>query len=157
MLASLRHGVGRVARRARGMSSYTERMDKTGRPVSPAITIYNFPPIAWSSVTVRGTGVLLTFGTWGIAGLSLVAGPDAPAEFAQTLASSAIAPLAKFSVAFPLTYHFLGACRHAFWDLTAKGFSNPTMRASSYALFGVSGLLSVALAAYTQPPSEKAK
>jgi len=104
---------------------------------------------------VRITGVLLTVGVGGVAGLTLVSSPDAAADLAQTLAGSAIAPVAKFAVAFPLTYHFLGGARHAVWDLTAKGFTNHQMRLSSYALFGASGLASLALAAYKSPPSCK--
>ena len=36
--------------------SYSDRMKKTGRPVSPHITVYAFPTVAISSVTVRITG-----------------------------------------------------------------------------------------------------
>jgi len=46
----------------RGMASYTEQMEKTGRPLSPHVTIYAFPTIALSSITVRATGILLTVG-----------------------------------------------------------------------------------------------
>ena len=44
------------------LRTYTERMDKTGRPVSPHITIYAWPTIALTSVMVRATGVMLTIG-----------------------------------------------------------------------------------------------
>ncbi len=37
--------------------SYTEKQDKTGRPVSPHVTIYKFPVTALSSITNRVTGV----------------------------------------------------------------------------------------------------
>ena len=47
----------------RNMCTYSERMDKTGRPISPHIFIYKFPTIAISSVMVRATGMMLTFGT----------------------------------------------------------------------------------------------
>ena len=42
--------------------SYTERMDKTGRPVSPHVEIYKFPPTAISSITHRATGCVLAGG-----------------------------------------------------------------------------------------------
>ena len=48
--------------------SYTERMKKTGRPVSPHLTVYAFPTVAISSITVRITGVLLSTGLGGVAG-----------------------------------------------------------------------------------------
>ena len=145
-----RRVAGRVAAlRARGMSnlSYTERMDKTGRPVSPAVTIYRFPSIALSSIT----GGMLTVGVGGVAAMSLFGSPDAAYSMAQCIGSSSIAPLAKFAVAFPLTYHFMGGIRHAVWDLTAKGFTNQHMLMSSYAIFGASTILSLALATYSLP------
>ena len=42
--------------------SYSDRMKKKypGRPVSPHITVYAFPTVAISSVTVRITGCLLS-------------------------------------------------------------------------------------------------
>jgi succinate dehydrogenase cytochrome b556 subunit len=131
-------------------------MDKTGRPISPHVMIYAFPTIAWSSVMVRVTGILMTFGTTGIACMAL-GNSDAPAEFAQNLASSSAAPLAKFAVGFPLTYHYLGAARHAFWDATAKGFTNAQMLQSSYALIGASTAISLALCATSLQPSDKKK
>ena len=57
-------------------------MDKTGRPISPHIFIYRFPTIAWSSVVVRATGIVLTIGTSGIALLSL-GDSSKPAELAS--------------------------------------------------------------------------
>lgn len=83
--------------------------------------------------------------------------PDskAPSDLAQSFASSSSAPLAKFAVGFPLTYHFLGACRHTMWDLTAKGFTNAQMLQSSYALIGVSTAISLGLTMYSAPPKKK--
>lgn len=43
--------------------SYSERMDKTGRPISPHVFIYRFPTIALSSIAVRISGIFLTIGT----------------------------------------------------------------------------------------------
>ena len=42
--------------------SYTEKQDKTGRPLSPHVTIYKFPVAAVSSITNRFTGVALWIG-----------------------------------------------------------------------------------------------
>jgi hypothetical protein len=51
---------------ARSMSSkvepYTERQNRTGRPVSPHVTIYKWPVAAVSSVLNRATGMTLTVG-----------------------------------------------------------------------------------------------
>ena len=54
--------------------SYNDRMKKTGRPVSPHVTVYAFPTVAISSVTVRITGCLLSIGLGGVAGTALVGG-----------------------------------------------------------------------------------
>lgn len=113
---------------------YTEKMDLTGRPVSPHVTIYAFPTIAITSIAVRITGVCLTIGTTGVATMALLGGNDAPSNFASSIASSSAAPLAKFAVGFSCVYHYLGACRHTFWDKTIKGFTNAQMLQSSYAL-----------------------
>jgi succinate dehydrogenase (ubiquinone) cytochrome b560 subunit len=42
--------------------TYSEKQAKKGRPVSPHVTIYKFPPVAISSITNRVTGVILTGG-----------------------------------------------------------------------------------------------
>ena len=47
-------------------------MAAKGRPVSPHVTIYAFPVVAISSITVRVTGVMLTIGTTGVAALAMV-------------------------------------------------------------------------------------
>ena len=133
----------------RFLSSYSQRMAATGRPISPHVTIYAFPTIAISSITVRITGVALTIGTSAIAATTLLKGDTFTQGCTEAIANSNAAPVAKFAVAFPLTYHYLGGIRHAVWDLTAKGFTNQQMLLSSYALFGASGLISLALAAST--------
>ena len=83
-----------------------------------------------------------------------------PAEveaFASSLASPSLAFPAKLAVGFPLTYHFLGACRHIAWDKTGKGFTNAQMLHSSYALAGASAVLSLGLAMTTLPPKKSDK
>ena len=72
-----RLGLGRLARRPMSsVPTYTERMDKTGRPLSPHLMIYRLPLIAWSSVTVRITGVIGSAMAIGIAGATIVGGGD---------------------------------------------------------------------------------
>ena len=51
-----------VRRAASNGESYTERQEKLGRPVSPHVTIYAFPPAALTSITNRVTGVGLSAG-----------------------------------------------------------------------------------------------
>ena len=126
--------------------SYSDRMKKKypGRPVSPHITVYAFPTVAISSVTVRITGCLLSIGLGGVAATALVGGVDAPATLTSMIAASTYgAPLAKFSVGFPLIYHTLGGVRHTVWDNYPEYLSNAAVEQSSWALFGASGVLSL--------------
>lgn len=60
----------------RHASSFTERNEEKGRPLSPHVTIYKFPPVAMSSIAVRATGVALTGGA--TAPRRACAGPPAP-------------------------------------------------------------------------------
>lgn len=124
-----------------GKEPYTERMAKTGRPVAPHVEIYAFPPAALSSITNRATGIALYAGLFGMAGASLV-GVDVPAMM-SCIGSSAVGPLAKIAVAFPLSYHFLGGLRHLYWDRTPSALLIKETAQSSYAIFGAAGLFSL--------------
>ena len=119
-------------------------MKKTGRPVSPHVTIYAFPIAALSSITVRVTGCMLSVGLAGLATASL-GGADTAALMAA-IGSSGIGPLAKFSVAFPLTYHFGGALRHYVWDNNPDMLQNDQVRMHSIMLFGGAGVSSLVFA-----------
>ena len=88
--------------------------------------------------------------------MAVLGGSDAPSNFASGLASSSLAVPAKFAVGFPLTYHFLGAVRHAVWDKTAQGFTNAQMLQSSYALIGASTAIALGLSMYSLPPNKDA-
>ena len=73
-------------------------------------------------------------------------------DTAQSI-SEATSPLAvKFAVAFTLTYQWFGSVRHAYWDLTAKGFQNKAMLNGSYVMWVVTIVPSLALALYSLPP-----
>ncbi|CAM9213652.1 unnamed protein product [Hapterophycus canaliculatus] len=124
---------------------YTARQAKTGRPVSPHVTIYAFPPAALSSIANRVTGVALVVGLYGISGASLV-GCDAPALM-SALGSSGAGPAVKLAVSFPLVYHYLGAVRHTVWDYVPETLQTAGVAKTSYALLGMSGALSIGLAA----------
>ena len=151
--------LGRLARRPMSTTStpakpsYTERMDKTGRPVSPHLTIYRLPLIAWSSVTVRITGVIGSAMVFGIAGATILGGGDFVSDIVQmgVAANPMVVPVAKFAIAWPLTYHWLGNMRHMFWDLTAKGFNNITMLHTSYGIVAATTAISAGFALYSLP------
>ena len=62
-------------------------MKKTGRPVSPHVTIYSFPVGAISSITNRVTGCALSLGAAGLGAVEIVAGPGTSLELMQTIGS----------------------------------------------------------------------
>ena len=116
--------------------TYTEAQGKKGRPLSPHVTIYSFPASAISSITNRVTGVGLAVGCYGIGAMSFFGGD--PAALMQSLGQSGAAPLFKFTVAFPLVYHYVCAIRHVAWDHYVVGFNNDAMKQSSFLVGGVS-------------------
>jgi succinate dehydrogenase (ubiquinone) cytochrome b560 subunit len=126
---------------------YSERMAAKGRPVSPNVEIYAFPIAAVSSITNRVTGVVLTVGATGIAAMSIV-GVDV-ASLMMTLGNSAIGPVFKFSVAFPLLYHYLGGVRHVYWDKKPETINNESVEKLSQALFGAAAVGAVGAALYS--------
>jgi succinate dehydrogenase/fumarate reductase cytochrome b subunit len=62
-------------------------MKKTGRPVSPHVTIYAFPVGALSSITNRVTGCALSFGAAGLGALEILVGSGTSLELMQTIGS----------------------------------------------------------------------
>ena len=49
---------------------------------------------------------------------------------------------AKFAVAFPVVYHYLGGLRHLIWDNTPEMLTNVDVEKASYTLIGASVLVS---------------
>jgi succinate dehydrogenase (ubiquinone) cytochrome b560 subunit len=104
--------------------------------LSPHITTYAFPTVAIASGTIRGTGVGLALGFYA-AGVASLAGMDV-AGLMTTIGSSPIGPVAKFTVAFPFVYHYVGGVRHFVWDYFPENTVNKKVaESSSYAMFGV--------------------
>lgn len=124
--------------------NYTARMKKTGRPVSPHVTIYAFPVGALSSITNRVTGVALSLGAAGLGAIEIVAGSGTSLELMQMIGSQGflIAGPAKFCVSFPIVYHYIGAIRHLAWDYVPDYLENADVEKSSMALFGASTVIS---------------
>jgi succinate dehydrogenase (ubiquinone) cytochrome b560 subunit len=119
------------------MLTFGNNYDTKGRPLSPHVTIYAFPPAAISSITNRATGVGLFAGFAGAGALALV-GADVPGIM-SAVGSSAVGPVAKFIVAFPLTFHYLGGVRHFIWDyFPEEQVTNEKAEVTSFILFGLS-------------------
>ena len=108
------------------------------------MTIYAWPIAAISSVTHRITGGALTCGLYAI-GVGALIGSDV-SVFASSLGASALGPVIKFSVTFPLSYHFLGGLRHVYWEKRPEGLNPDIQRQSAYACFGLAGAVSAATA-----------
>lgn len=114
-------------------------MKKTGRPVSPHVTVYAFPIAAISSITNRVTGCAISVGAAGLGAAELVGGSGTALQIMETIGSSSplIAASAKFCVAFPVSYHYFGAIRHLLWDAKPELLTtNEEVAKSSYILFG---------------------
>lgn len=79
-----------------------------------------------------------------IGALSLV-GADVPALMSTIGSVAVIGNLAKFSVAFPLVYHYLGGLRHLAWDRSPEMLENDKVEQSSQILIGTSVAISAAL------------
>ncbi len=82
-------------------------MKKTGRPVSPHVTIYAFPAAALSSITNRVTGCALSFGAAGLGAIEIVAGSGTSLELMQLIGSQGF--LIAASAKCKLILHF-GYC-----------------------------------------------
>jgi succinate dehydrogenase (ubiquinone) cytochrome b560 subunit len=117
--------------------------------------IYRLPLIAWSSVTVRFTGIFGSAVVIAIAGTTLLGGSGMASDAVQGVVAThpELVPAAKFAVAWPLTYHWLGNIRHIVWDMTVKGFNNQTMLHTSYGIYAITTALSAAIAIYSLPPA----
>jgi len=122
-------------------------MKKTQRPVSPHVTIYAFPITALTSITNRVTGVALSVGAAGLGVVELASGGGGSVALMQDIASMGpiVASTAKFSVAFPCIYHYLGGLRHVLWDRYPDTLTHIGVEKASYALVGTSTLLSIGL------------
>lgn len=147
-------------------------MKKTGRPVSPHVTIYAFPVGALSSITNRVTGVALSLGAAGLGAIEIVAGSGTSLELMQMIGSQgfliagpakcklsgqglldiyhsmcahsffAVRWMTPVCVSFPIVYHYIGAIRHLAWDYVPDYLENADVEKSSMALFGASTVIS---------------
>ena len=115
--------------------------------MSPHVTIYAFPVTALSSITIRVTGMALSIGAAGVGAVELAGGNGAALAMMESIGSTGpvVASLAKFSIAFPSIYHYLGAVRHLVWDNFPEMLTNVDVAKASYALVGSSLVLSTGL------------
>lgn len=116
--------------------------------MSPHITIYSFPLPAVLSITHRCTGMALTgyMAAFGIGALVL------PHDFSYYMdvvqswqLSSATIIAAKFTLAYPFTYHLTNGVRHLLWD-TGRGLKMKDVYTTGYAVLGSAAVMAAVLA-----------
>lgn len=103
---------------------------------------------AVTSITNRVTGVALSVGCAGLGFAEMVGGGGTSLWLMQTIGSVDYLPVvmgAKFTVAFPIVYHYLGAIRHFAWDEKPEYLTNEQVEKSSLVLLGSSTLISAGL------------
>jgi succinate dehydrogenase / fumarate reductase cytochrome b subunit len=109
-------------------------MNKSGRPLSPHLTIYRWPMTMVVSVLHRATGVALSLGlvllvAWVVA---MADGPAAYGRFAEFL-QSALGRFLLAAFSFAFFFHFANGVRHLFWD-AGFGFEIGQANASGWAV-----------------------
>jgi len=127
--------------------NYKTKQEETGRPISPHFTIWAWDLYGISSGMNRATGFLLWVGCGGLGAVELLGGSGASLHLVQYVGGMGfpIAPVAKFAVAFPLVYHYLGGIRHFRWDAYPELLSTPDAARSAYLIFGTTLAISGAL------------
>jgi succinate dehydrogenase (ubiquinone) cytochrome b560 subunit len=138
-----------ILARSNSSQNYKERASKTGRPVSPHITIYTFPLNGLSSGANRVTGFILSFGCAGLGAIEIIGGSGSAASVMQFIGNdcgSFLAATAKFCVTYPLLYHYQGGVRHLLWDWYPEMITNEQTLKTSYYLFGSTTLAAIAAA-----------
>lgn len=100
-----------------------------------------------SSITNRVTGCALSVGCAGLGALEILGGSGTSLQVMHWIGSQGVlvAAGAKFSVAFPIVYHYLAAIRHIYWDNSPDILTNADVEKASKMLFGGSTFLSVCL------------
>uniref|UniRef100_A0A8C6PJE7 Succinate dehydrogenase cytochrome b560 subunit, mitochondrial n=1 Tax=Nothobranchius furzeri TaxID=105023 RepID=A0A8C6PJE7_NOTFU len=99
------------------------------------------------SITHRGTGIALSGAISAFAVAALVL-PGNYSYYLDLIHSLSVGPyligLAKFGIAFPLSYHTYNGIRHLCWDI-GKGFKIPDVYRTGYIVLGLSIITSLAL------------
>ncbi|KAM4728432.1 succinate dehydrogenase cytochrome b560 subunit, mitochondrial [Anableps anableps] len=129
------------------MNKFWAKNSRLNRPVSPHITIYKWSIPMMMSITHRGTGVGLSGAISAFAVAALVL-PGNYTHYLDLIHSLSVGPfligLAKFAIAFPLSYHTYNGIRHLYWDV-GKGFKIPEVYRTGYTVIGLSVITSIAL------------
>ncbi|KAM7379727.1 hypothetical protein PAMP_005258 [Pampus punctatissimus] len=129
------------------MNKFWTKNARLNRPMSPHLTIYKWSVPMMMSITHRGTGVGLSGAISAFALAALVL-PGSYPDYLDMIHSLSVGPyligLAKFGIAFPVSYHTYNGIRHLWWD-SGKGFRIPEVYRTGYTVIGLSIITSIAL------------
>ena len=118
--------------------SYTERMEKTGRPISPHVTIL-LPHHRYLFHHEQGNGRRALCWRHGHGSRWFL---EAMLPASCGLGHSDLGQV--ISLTFLHLYHYICGIRHVVWDKTVKGFDNESMEKSSTLVLGAAAAYQVA-------------
>ena len=84
----------------------------------------------------------------GVGTLAFV-GADVPGVIDTVKNIPGLTPTLKFTIAFPLIYHYMGGVRHLIWDKMPHLLETSRVAPTSYGLLGTATLLSLGVCCYT--------
>ena len=118
-------------------------MASTGRPLSPHLQIYRWQWTMALSILHRATGIALIAGSVLLVAwlVTLAGGPDSYLMLRNFL-TSLPGYIMLIGWTWSLFYHLANGIRHLVWD-AGLGYDLPVARASGYAVFAVSVILTV--------------
>ncbi|XP_056149326.1 succinate dehydrogenase cytochrome b560 subunit, mitochondrial [Lampris incognitus] len=129
------------------MNKFWAKNNRLNRPMSPHLTIYQWSVPMMMSITHRGTGVGLSGAISAFALAALVL-PGSYPHYLDLIHSLSVGPylisLAKFGIAFPVSYHTYNGIRHLCWDF-GKGFKIPEVYRTGYTVIALSIITSIAV------------
>ncbi|XP_054625406.1 succinate dehydrogenase cytochrome b560 subunit, mitochondrial [Dunckerocampus dactyliophorus] len=129
------------------MNKFWAKNTRLNRPMSPHITIYKWSVPMMMSITHRGTGIGLS-GAISAFALAALVMPGSYPHYLDLIHSLSIGPfligLAKFGIAFPVSFHTYNGIRHLCWDI-GKGFKIPEVYRTGYTVIGLSVITSIAV------------
>ncbi len=115
-------------------------MSKSGRPLSPHLSIYRWPITMVLSILHRMTGVAMSIGLVVLAAwlMQAAAGPEAYLRF-TTAMSTVVGKLFLAGWSFAFFFHAANGIRHLVWD-TGRGFDKRSADRSAWIVVGFAAI-----------------
>lgn len=120
-------------------------MTQRERPLSPHLQVYRPQITMVMSILHRITGVVLSFGAFGIVWW-LMAVATGPAAYARFMACATSIPglVVVFGALFCVVYHFFNGLRHLAWDV-GLGFEIPQFYKTGWTVAILTAICTLAL------------